>query len=65
MGCGSSTATPAASPVSTNPRFIDISGQVRSGQDHFQESIIADQEVILSSKFSETKIATDVKGDGW
>ena len=66
MGCGSSTATPVApTNLSSNPRFMDIAGPVRAGQDHCHESILADQEVEFNSKFAETIIATNVKGDGW
>jgi hypothetical protein len=63
MGCGSSAATPVA-PVSSNSRFVDISGPVKSGQDQIHESILVDQ-VDLSSKLAETTITTDIKGDGW
>jgi hypothetical protein len=64
MGCGSSAATPVA-PIASNPRFMDISGPVKLGQDHFHESILVDQEVDLSSKLAETTVTTDIKGDGW
>jgi hypothetical protein len=67
MGCGSSAATPVA-PVSSNPRFIDISGPEKSGHNHSYECFPVGQEVEQtqqSSKFAEAIIATDIKGDGW